>query len=119
MSILVRTACVSAIAGAALLGSGATAVSQPPPPPPNCSIADQSGVLSGVTASLSAYMFTHPDVNSFFTGLRPLPPEERRAKVEEYMNTNPRVEAELRGVRQPMTDFRNRCGLPPSALPDA
>lgn len=118
MSFLVRTACASAIAGVALLGSGATAVSQPPPPP-NCTLADQSGVLSGVTASLSAYMFTHPDVNWFFTGLRGLPPDERRARVDEYLNTNPQVEAELTGVRAPMTDFRNRCGLPPASMPDA
>ena len=118
MSFLVRSACASVIAGAALLGSSAFAGAQPPPPP-NCTLADQSGVLSGVTASLSAYMFTHPDVNMFFTGLRGLAPDERRAKVDEYLNANPQVEAELKGVRAPMTDFRNRCGLPPAGMPDA
>ncbi|ABM15709.1 MULTISPECIES: heme-binding protein [Mycolicibacterium] len=120
MSVLVRSAGAVMIAGAALLGSSALAASQPPPPPaPNCSIADQAGILSGVSASLSAYMFTHPEVNWFFTSLRGLPPDERRAKVQAYMDSSPQVTAELRGIRQPMTDFRARCGLPPANMPDA
>src|SRR6188508_2560987 len=83
MSVLVRSATAAVLAGAALLGTSAVAASQPPPAP-NCSVADQAGVLSGVSASLSAYMFTHPDVNWFFTSLRGLPPDERRAKVATY-----------------------------------
>lgn len=117
MSVLVRSATAAVLAGAALMGSAAVASSQPPPAP-NCSVADQAGILSGVSASLSAYMFTHPDVNWFFTSLRGLPPEERRAKVATYMDTTPSVKADLQGIRQPMTDFRARCGLPPGGMPD-
>ena len=87
MSVLVRSASAMVLAGAALLGSSAIAASQPPPPAQNCSLADQAGILSGVSASLSAYMFTHPDANWFFTSLRGLPPEERRAKVDSYLDT--------------------------------
>ncbi|KWX67291.1 heme-binding protein [Mycobacterium sp. NAZ190054] len=118
MSVLVRSASAVLAAGAALLGSSAPAASQPPPAP-NCSIADQAGILSGVSASLSAYMFTHPDVNGFFSSLRGLPPEERRGKVDAYMDMNPRVAGELQSIRQPMTDFRARCGLPSANMPDA
>jgi hemophore-related protein len=64
-------------------------------------------------------MFTHPDVNGFFTSLRGLPPEERRAKVDAYLGSNPVVAGELQGIRQPLTDFRARCGLPPANMPDA
>lgn len=117
MSVLIRSVGAVAIAGAALVATTPLAGSQPPPAAPNCTIADMSGILSGVSASLSAYMFTHPEVNWFFTGLRGLPPEERRAKVNEYLDMNPRVQAELQGVRQPMTDFRARCGLPPAEDP--
>jgi hemophore-related protein len=113
MSVLVRSATAAVLAGAALLGTSAVAASQPPPPP-NCSIADQSGILSGVSASLSGYLFTHPDVNWFLSSLRGLPPDERRAKVEAYMDTSPGVKADLQGIRQPLTDFRARCGLPPA-----
>lgn len=117
MSVLVRSATAAVLAGGALLGFSATAASQPPPAP-NCSIADQAGVLSGVSAGMSAYMFTHPDVNWFFTSLRTMPKEERPAKVDEYLTQHPQVQAELQGVRQPMVDFRARCGLPPGGLPD-
>lgn len=108
MSVLVRSAGALALAGAALFGASGAAMAQPP----NCSIADQSGILSGVSASLSAYLFTHPDVNWFLSSLRGLPPEERRAKVTAYLDQNPTVKAELQGIRQPSTDFRARCGLP-------
>lgn len=101
-----------------LIGAGAAvAVAEPvPPPPPNCTAADLAGVSTGVTAATSAYLFTHPDVNYFFTSLKGLPREEIRAKVLEYADTHPQVKAELQGIRQPMVDFRNRCGGP--ALPE-
>ncbi|WNG86636.1 heme-binding protein [Mycobacterium sp. ITM-2016-00317] len=123
MSVLVRSAGAAMLVGAALLGSGAVATAQPTPtpapaPPQNCSVADQSIVLSGVSASLADYMFSHPDVNGFFTSLRGLPPDERRDRVTDYMEKNPQVANELQGVRQPMTDFRARCGLPPASMPD-
>ena len=38
--------------------------------PPNRSTADVAGVAAGVTAATSAYLFTHPDVNDFVTGLK-------------------------------------------------
>ena len=101
-------------AGAMLLGGAAIASAEPvpPPPPPNCTAADLAGVSTGVTAATSAYLFTHPDVNYFFTSLKGLPREEIRAKVLEYADAHPQVKAELQGIRQPMVDFRNRCGGP-------
>lgn len=105
---------VGAAVCAALIGGGATAAAQPPPPapppPPNCTAADLAGVSSGVTAATSAYLFTHPEVNAFFTGLKGLPKEEVRVRVSEYADANPQVKTDLLGIRQPMVDFRNRCG---------
>ena len=59
-----------AVAGAMLFGALPSALADPPPPPPNCTAADLAGVSAGVSASTSAYLFTHPDVNAFFTGLK-------------------------------------------------
>lgn len=96
---------------AVLVAPATTAVAEPlPPPPPNCTAADLTGVLAGVSAATSAYLFTHPPVNDFFTSLRGTTQEERRAALEEYMTANPQVRDELRGIRQPARDFRNRCG---------
>ena len=38
------------------------------------------------------------------------------AYMQDYMSANPQVQAELQAIRQPMTDFRARCGMPPGGL---
>ena len=103
----------SAMAAGALFGAVGTASADVPP---NCSAADLAGVAAGVSAATSAYLFTHPDVNAFFTGLAGQPRDQLRSKVQSYMADNPQTAAELRGIRQPMTDLRARCGL---AAPDS
>jgi hemophore-related protein len=109
----------SAIAGAMLFGALPSALADDPAlNPPNCSAADLAGVSSGVSASTSAYLFTHPDVNYFFTSLEGLPREEIRTKVADYMNANPMAKADLTGIRQPLVDLKNRCGAAPApAIP--
>jgi hemophore-related protein len=101
----------TAITGSLLAGSAATAAADPP----NCTAADLAGVMSGVSAATSSYLFTHPDVNNFFTGLKGKARDEMRSDVEAYMEANPQVRDELRGIRQPAADFRDRCNAP---LPD-
>ena len=106
-----------AIAGAMLFGVAATAAADPPAPLPNCTAADLAGVSSGVSAATSNYLFTHPDVNAFFTGLKGQPKSEVTDDVQNYLNANPQVQADLQGIRQPLVDFRNGCGVPaPSSL---
>lgn len=89
----------------ALLGVAPTATAAP-----NCTAADLAGVASGVSAATSAYLFTHPDVNDFFTGLEGTPRDELRGQIQQYLDANPQVKAELQGIRQPLVDQRNRCG---------
>ena len=101
-----------AIAGALLFGAAATAAADPPAPPPNCTAADLAGVSSGVSAATSTYLFTHPDVNAFFTGLKGQPKSAVADDVQNYLNTNPQVQTDLQGIRQPLVDFRNGCGAP-------
>ena len=104
-----------AIAGAMFIGAMPSAMAQPappPPPPPNCTAADLAGVASGVSAATSAYLFAHPDVNWFFTGLEGVPRDQVQADVEAYLNQHPQTKADLHGIRQPLVDIRNRCGDP-------
>ena len=101
---------LAVIGCAAVFGAAAPAAAQPPPEPPNCSSADLTGTMTGVMAATSAYLFTHPQVNEFFSSLKGQPPEDRRAALQTFMDQNPQVRAELQGIRQPMVDFRNRCG---------
>ncbi|MDX1874430.1 heme-binding protein [Mycolicibacterium sp. 120266] len=99
------------VAGALMVGSSATAAADPP----NCTAADLAGVMSGVSAGTSAYLFTHPDVNAFFTGLKGKTREDMRTAIKAYFDANPQVSDELRAVRQPAADFRDRCN---TAVPD-
>ncbi|MGY4710627.1 heme-binding protein [Mycolicibacterium sp. CBM1] len=104
-----------AVAGAILVGAAPVALADPPP---NCTAADLAGVAAGVSAATSAYLFTHPDVNAFFTGLEGAPRDTIRTEVKQYLDYNPSVKADLQGIRQPLVDLKNRCGgspdLPPS-----
>lgn len=78
--------------------------------PPNCTAGDYAQVAAGVSAGTSVYLFTHPEVNDFFTGLEGLSRDEAKAEIESYMAANPVVQGELGGIRQPLVDLRNRCG---------
>lgn len=111
---------VGAVSVAMLFASGASASANwkadvpDPNPAPNCTAADLAQVAAGVAATTSAYLFTHPDVNEFFTGLKGQPRDEMRDQVTQYMDAHPQTHADLEGIRQPMTDFRSRCQLGPA-----
>src|SRR6478672_13604386 len=96
----------------ALFGGVASAYANEDPAanPPNCSAADLEGVRAGVQAATSAYLFTHPDVNDFFDTLEGLNADQRHSKIQAYMAANPQTAADLTGIRQPLTDVKNRCG---------
>ena len=99
------------IAGSMLVGTAATAAADPP----NCTAADLAGVMAGVNLATQGYLFSHPDVNAFFTGLKGKSREEMATEIAAYADANPQVRDELRAVRQPAADFRDRCNAP---IPD-
>ena len=95
-----------ALVSALLVGMAPAALASPP----NCTAADLAGTAAGVSAATSAYLFTHPDVNTFFTGLAGTPRDTLRSQMQQYLDANPQVKADLSGIRQPLTDLKNRCG---------
>ncbi|WP_299556829.1 heme-binding protein [uncultured Mycolicibacterium sp.] len=110
-----------AIAGAMLFGAIGSALAQPepapapaPPPPPNCTAADLAGVSAGVDAATSAYLFTHPDVNAFFSGLGGQHRHELQDDLDAYFAEHPQVKDELTAIRQPLVDIKHRCGSVPA-----
>ena len=44
-----------------------------------------------------------------------VPDEDLRGRVQSYMDANPQVETEINGIRQPVTDVKNRCDPPPTS----
>jgi heme-binding protein len=89
------------------------AAADPTPRPPNCSAADVAGVAAGVATALTSYLYTHPDVNGFYTGLQDQPKDQIGGEVQDYFSANPQEEAELESIRQPMKDVRERCHWTP------
>ena len=85
--------------------------------PPNCTAADLASVSAGVSAATAAYLFTHPEVNAFATGLKGRPRDEIRALVQQYFDANPQTKADIQGIRQPLADLRSRCGDDVTPLP--
>jgi hemophore-related protein len=118
-SALVGAIGTSAMAGAMLFGGASLASADPtpapPPPAPGCTAADLAQASGTVGTAMGGYLFSHPDVNNFFTGLRGLPNEEIHGDVQNYMNANPQVQSEINGIRQPLTDLGNRCDYHPNS----
>jgi hemophore-related protein len=114
------------LVGAAILGTGLVGVTllgaapsafaneDPAQNPPNCSAADLEGVRAGVSASTSAYLFSHPDYNWFVTSLEGLPKDQVTKQMRDYLNVHPDTKNDIMGIRQPLVDIKNRCGAPPS-----
>jgi hemophore-related protein len=103
---------VGALAGAMLFGAATATADPPPPPPPPCTAAELALVMSGVSFDTANYLTTHPDVNNYFTSLKGQPRDQIQDQVQNYLDANPQVGADLRAIRQPSVDFRNRCGVP-------
>jgi hemophore-related protein len=99
-----------AIACAMLFGTVPSAVADPPPPPPpGCSAADLEQVKSDVSAATAGYLFTHPDVNAYFSSLKGQPKDQVRNQIQTYLNNNPQTKSDLAGIRQPLHDMKSRC----------
>jgi heme-binding protein len=113
---LVTAVCTSAGIGAALFVASplAHANQDPAADPPSCSAADLEGVRSGVSASTSAYLSTHPDLNDFMTSLKAMSREQVASKVKDYMASHLDEQADMAGIRQPLIDIKDRCGAPAS-----
>jgi hemophore-related protein len=93
-----------------LFGTVPSAVADPPPPPaPGCSAGDFGQVRSEVSAATSGYLFTHPDVNAFFSSLRGQPKDQIRSQIQTYLANHPQTKSDLAGIRQPLHDMKNRC----------
>lgn len=114
MRMSFRLATAALCAGTALIANAGQSTADDLPA--GCTTADMTAVMSGVSAALSGYLFTHPDVNDFFTGLQGLPKTEVRDRTQNYLADNPGVQADLEGIRAPARAFRARCGLPQRAL---
>ena len=116
MTFAARSVCAIAVVigtGGVVLGLATPAIADTPP---GCTLADHANVTTGVSAAMTAYLFTHPDVNGFLSDLQGQNKATVMVKVQDYFQANPQVKAELDAIRAPAVDLRNRCGIPPTAI---
>ena len=114
-----RRSITAMVGGGLLLLGGASVASaepNPAPPPPTCTAGDLAVASGTVGTAMGEYLFSHPDVNDFFTGLRGLPNAQIHDRVQTYMDAHPQTESDINGIRQPLTDLRSRCNLDASPL---
>ena len=111
---------VSALAArrtvAAILGTGAVLIAGVTPAladiTPGCSAADIAAVEGQVATAMAGYLATHPDVNTFFSGVQGLSKADAVSQTQAYLNANPQTQAEINAVRGPVFDLRARCNIP-------
>jgi hemophore-related protein len=110
-AVLVARRAAAAVlgAGAVFIAGAATAVADPAP---GCTAGDITAVEGQVATALSAYFFTHPDVNAFFSGVQGLAKADAASQTKAYLAANPQVKDAISGIRGPVFDLRSRCGIP-------
>jgi hemophore-related protein len=101
-----------------LIAGASLAAAEPGPDvsPPNCTAGDLAVASGTVGTAMGDYLFSHQDVNDFFTSLRGQPSVEVHDQVQTYMDAHPQVESEINSIRQPLTDLKSRCDLAASPL---
>lgn len=101
---------------AALLGTGAVLIAGVAPAladiTPGCSAADIAAVEGQVATAMAGYLATHPDVNTFFSGVQGLAKADAVSQTQNYLNANPQTQAEINAIRGPVFDLRTRCNIP-------
>jgi len=106
---LARAVVVMVGTGGLLLGASGMAAADPAP---GCTAGDVTAVMTGVSAGMTTYLFTHPDVNDFFTSLQGLSKSVAKQKTKDYLAANPQIHDEIEAIREPGKELRDRCGIP-------
>jgi hemophore-related protein len=82
-----------------------------PAPADDCNASTLSQTISSVTASLSTYFAAHPDANQALIDITRQPAFVAVGQVDGYFKDHPDQANDLRAIQQPLTDYKNRCGM--------
>ncbi len=77
----------------------------------DCTASGLARTVSGVTSDVADYLDAHPDVNTAFTNMKGQPRQQMRVSAEQYLAANPAVRSDLQGLRSPLTEFGQKCGM--------
>lgn len=111
MNVSARSLVTTFGAGALLIACAPTVLAAPgPAATTSCTGADFALVSAGVATAMSAYLYSHPDVNALITQLEASGSDQSTMELVEYFAAHPTVKAETDAIRQPIADFDRRCG---------
>lgn len=88
-----------------------SAGADPAPAGDDCNAAGLSATISSVTTALSQYFAAHADANQALIDATRQPAFVAVGQFDSYFNDHPQQADEIRAIKQPLTDFQNRCGL--------
>lgn len=100
--------------GALVTGAASVALSVPAaaePAPADCNAAGLASTISSVTANLSTYFAAHPDANQALIDATRQSAFGAIGAFNTYFNDHPDEANDIRGIKQPLVDFQNRCGM--------
>ena len=80
-------------------------------PAADCNASSLAKTVSSVTASLSDYFLAHPDANQALIDITRQPAFVAMGQVDGYFNDHPDQANDLRGIQQPLVDYKTRCGM--------
>jgi heme-binding protein len=82
-----------------------------PAPADNCNASSLAQTVSSVTASLSSYFAAHPDANQALIEITRQPAFVAMGQMDGYFNEHPDQANDLRAIQQPLTEYKDRCGM--------
>ena len=85
--------------------------------PDQCTASGVASTVSSVSASTSAYLTSHPEINQALTDIARQPTDQAQEAYQTYFANNPQVEEELKAIHQPVTDLTAQCGLEVTPTP--
>ena len=77
----------------------------------DCNASTLANTVSSVTGSLSDYFAAHADVNQALVDITRQPAMVAIGQFDGYFSDHPQEADELRAIQQPLTDYKNRCGM--------
>ncbi|QEN16240.1 hemophore-related protein [Mycolicibacterium sp. ELW1] len=116
MSIRRAVMAVLAAGAAGAVVSMPSAVADPAPAPApaaatDCSAAGLSATISSVTKNLSDYFAVHPDANEALLDATRQSAFSAVGAFNTYFNDHPDQANDIRAIKAPLVDFKDRCGL--------
>jgi hemophore-related protein len=108
-----RNTVFAAFGALACAAVGVPLASADPEPAPvsDCNASTLAKTVSSVTASLSDYFAAHPDANQALIDITRQPAFVAMGQVDGYFNDHPDEANDLRAIQQPLTEYKDRCGM--------